>query len=178
MANFDYHIFRIKNVSQKIHRELSFYEESEFVDMYPVDEYIEYLKSRMGLDKQNEATMMMQYDGMGNKREIKKMNMDEYYKDMDILVFTKPWNKLKPIHKTMKIKEYINSLEYNNKVTSKVINKNKNYLIKEICDGLSNKKFIKNKSEIIYDQETRNILSISCMNYNKKSNLYEIDWDE
>lgn len=177
MTNFDYHTFRIKNVSDKINKEISFYENSGYSEIYPINEYIQYLKSRLGIDK-NEVTIIMQYDTKGNKRELKKMDINEYYKDMDILVFAKPWNKLKPIHKTMKIKEYINSLEYHKSAKSNQVAKNKEFLIKEICDGLTNKKFGKNKSEIVYDPKTMTILDISCLSYNKKTKLYEIDWDE
>lgn len=177
MSNFDYYNFRIKNVIDKINKEIKFYENCEYAKIYPLNEYIEYLKSRLGMDKKNEVNAMTQYDNMGNKREIKKMNLDEYTKDMDILVFSRPWNKLKIFHKMMKIKEYVNSLEYQKKVDEKKIIKNREYILKEISNGLNNKKFGKNKAEVIYDPESRMILSISCLSYNKKTKLYEVDWD-
>ena len=103
--------------------------------------------------------------------------MDEYAKDMDIFVFKKPWNKLREFHKIMKIKQFVDALEFGHKAKEKDITKNKAYIIEEICAGLKNKKFCKNKSEVVYDQEEMKIMSISSVDYNKKTGLYEIDWD-
>ncbi|XWV24909.1 hypothetical protein QJ856_gp0872 [Tupanvirus deep ocean] len=176
MSNFDYYSFRVKTVTDKINEEIAFYESCEYNNVHPIKDYLTYLKSRIGIDK-IETTTMMHYDNLGNKREIKKMNMDEYAKDMDIFVFKRPWNKLREFHKIMKIKEFIDSLEYGKKAKQKDIKKNKEYLKEEICGGLRNKRFGKNKSEVVYDQENMVILSISSLDYNKKTGLYEIDWD-
>lgn len=178
MSNFDYYTFQINIVIEKINEEIDFYTKSEYANHYPINEYIAYLKQRIGIDKL-ETTAMMQYDNAGNRREIKKMNLDEYSKDLDILVYKKPWNKLKEFHKIVKIKEFINRLEYNNKkeVNKKQIEKNKKYIKDEICSGLKNKKFGKNKSTIEYDPEPMTITSVSSVWYNKKTGLYEIDWD-
>lgn len=176
MNNFDYYNFRIKFVTEKINGEITFYEKCEYGKIYPVKDYLSYLKGRLGKDKYEMSTMT-HYDGAGNKCEIKKMILDEYTKDMDIFVYKRPWNKLREFHKNMKIKEFINDLKYDKKTKPKDVSKNREYLIKEICFGLKNKKFGKNKSEIIYDQEKMKIISISCLEFNKKIGLYEIDWD-
>ena len=117
------------------------------------------------------------YDKAGNSCEIKKMNRDEYLKDIDILTYTKPWNKLKDVHKMSKIKEFINKLEYGKKVKTNEIIQNKEHLIKTIYEGLKNKQFGKNKNQIEYDQENMSITSISCIDYNQKKGTYDIDWD-
>jgi hypothetical protein len=176
MSNFDYYSFRIRAVTDKINEEIAFYENCDYFNVYPIKDYLVYLKSRIGTDKA-EMTTMTHYDNSGNKREIKKLNMDEYTKDLDVFVFKKPWNKLREFHKIMKIKEYVDNLAYNIKTKQKNILKNKEYLKEEICMGIKNKKFGKNKSEIIYDQEKMTIMSISSLDYNKKTGLYVIDWD-
>ena len=177
MSNFSYYDLRAKTVTDKINEEIAFYQNCEYQSIYPIKDYIIYLKSRIGTDK-IEATTMTHYDSSGNKHEIKKMNLDEYVKDMDIFVFKRPWTKLREFHKIMKIKEFVDGLDYNKKPTQKNIQLNKKYLKEEICAGLKTKKFGKNKSEVIYDQEKMNILSISSLTFNKKTGLYEIDWDE
>jgi len=177
MSNFDYYNFRIKNNSDKINEEIIFYENCEYHNVYPVKEYLIYLKNRIGMDKIDNIPMM-HYDGFGNKCEIKKMNLDEYTKDMDIFVFKKPWNKLREFHKFMKIKEFVDGLKYNKKVNQKEISKNRAYLKKEICLGLKNKKFGKHKYEIVYNQNTMIIESTDCLCCNKKTGLYEIDWED
>lgn len=176
MSNFDYYNFQIKTVTDKINKEISFYESHEYAKVHPIREYLMYLKSRLGIDK-IELTSVMHYDGSGNKCEIRKMNLDEYTKDMDIMVFKKPWAKLREFHKIMKIKEFIDGLTFGKKTATKDIVKNKAYLKEEICSGLKNKKFGKNKCEVFYDQEKMAITSISCLDINKKIGLYEIDWD-
>lgn len=176
MNNFDYYDFRIKNVIGKINEEIAFYEKCTYANVYPVNEYIQYLRKRIGKNEpiNNAITNYNKYSG---KNEIKKMNMDEYVKDIDLVTYSRPWNKLKEIHRAVKIKEFIDNLDYSPKLKPTKINKNKEYLKEQLCLGLKEKKFAKNKSEIIYDQEYTIILSISCLEYNKKTRLYEIDWD-
>ena len=176
MSNFDYYSFRIKSVTDKINEEIAFYENCDYRNVCPVKEYLVYLKGRIGTDK-IETTTMTHYDNLGNKQEIKKMNLDEYLKDVNVLTFKKPWGKLREFHKIMKIKEYVDGLEYGKKAKQKDIIKNKKYLKEEIFAGLKNKRFCKNKSEVMYDHDNMVILSISSVDYNKKTGLYEIDWD-
>ena len=177
MSNFDYYHFQENTAIEKINEEHNFYENSRYKDVYPIQDYLTYLKSRIGIDR-IEFNIMTHYDGFGNKCEIKKMNRDEYFeKDMNIFMFKKPWNKLREFHKIMKIKEFVEGLMFGKKAKTKEIAKNKAYLKQEICGGLKTKRFGKNKSEVIYDQANMIITSISCLDFNKKTGLYEIDWD-
>jgi hypothetical protein len=176
MSIFDYYSFRKKTVTDKINEEIAFYENSNYHNVHPIKEYLIYLKNRIGTNRV-EPTTMMHYDNSGNKQEIKIMNLDEYTKEINIMEFKKPWNKLREFQKIMKIKEYIDDLEYGKKANQKDIIKNKKFIKEEICFGLKNKKFGKNKSEILYDQKNMTIMSISSLNYNKKTGLYELDWD-
>lgn len=97
---------------------------------------------------------------------------------MNITTFDRPWNKLKEIHKIMKINEFVDNLEYKpKKISAEKITKNKQYLKDEIIDGLKTKKFLKNKSVIEYDQHKMSIISIDSIIYNKKTHKYEVDWE-
>lgn len=176
-ASFDYYNFRRKKVTDKINEEIEYYENTTYAKVQPLSEYLVYLRNRIGMDRVEQTCVAHYYDHSGNKMEIQKMNMDEYAKDMDIMMFRKPWNKLKEFHKIMKIKEYINNLEYGTKAKTKNIIANKEHLKTELCNGLKAKKFGKNKAEIIYDQENMNILSIDCLVFQKKTGLYQIEWD-
>jgi hypothetical protein len=175
VSNFDYYNFRIQFVKKKIDEEIQFYENHEYHNFYEIKDYMQYLLQR--ITEKKPSNTVTQYDKLGNKREFQKLNPEEYHKDMDKYVFTRPWKKLKEFHKIMKIKEYVNKLEYHENITSAVVYKNREYLINEIVEGLKNKKFVKNKHEIIYDMDKMEILSISCLQFNKKKKLYEIEWD-
>lgn len=176
MNNFDYYKFQIDCGIEKINEEIEFYTNCSYANIYPINEYLIYLKYRIGIDR-IEPTSMNHYDKAGNKCEIKKMNMDEYGKDLNIMVYKKSWTKLREFHKIMKIKEYIDGLTFGKKCKQKDIDKNKKYLKQEICAGLKTKKFGKNKAVVDYDQDKMVITSITCLEYNKKTGLYEIDWD-
>lgn len=176
MANFDYDGYRLKSVTDKINQEIVFFDNPDYQKLLIVAPYLSYLKNRIGADKV-ERTTMIQYDNSGNKQEIKKMNLNDYQKDMDIYVFKKPWARLKEFHKTMKIKEYVETLDYHKKKCSQdKIDDNRKYLIDELCDGLKNKKFFKNKNVIIYDEEKMIITAISSVNVDKKTGLYQVSW--
>lgn len=176
MTAFDYYEFQRNIAIQGINEEIEFYGQSEFHDTYPINSYLLYLKNRIGIDKEYPITVT-HYDHSGNRHEIKKMNMDEYAKDMDVYVFKKPWNKLREFHKIMKIKEFIDKLSFGKKSKEKDITKNKKILKDEVCGGLKTKRFGKNKCEVIYDEKNMLIKSISCLHFNNKIGLYEIDWD-
>jgi hypothetical protein len=177
MTNFDYYAFQHNFVIDSINDEINFYQEHEYSGANPINEYLTYLKGRIGADIPETATVT-RYSKVGEKYEIKKMNMNEYAKDLDILVFKRPWKKMKEFHKIMKIKEYVDELKFGEKASTKAINKNKEYLKNEIIDGLKNKKFLKGKSTVEYKEKRMKIKSISSVYYNKKTGLYEIDWDE
>lgn len=173
--NFDYYNFRINIVTEVITKEIKFYEEHPYAGVMPLTKYIFYLNSRITGNKCTPAPMIHS-DRSGNIHIVKNMNIAEYIKDLDKVTFDNPWNKLKEFHKIMKIKIFIDELEYDPKLSEELVKANREYLKVEICAGLKTKRFIKNKCEIIYDRPNTRIVSISCLLQNKKSKLYEIDW--
>lgn len=173
---FDYYEFRINYVSEKINDEINFYTDCKYNDLDYIITYIKYLSDRFG-SKKIEDTRNFYYGKTGNKCEIKKMDRAEYFKNINISVYSKEWKKLKDCHKILKIKEFVNGLKYKNN-NSKQSKENRVQLYKKLCKGLQLKRFNKNKNTIDYDDITMSINSISCINYNKKKDIYEIVWDE
>lgn len=171
---FNYYTFRESFITNKVSKELEFYERHDFKYIYPLDEYIIYLKKRVGIDVYKSKPMCSLYNrtGLG----LSTMMIDEHNIDMDTISYQRPWNKLREIHKITKIKEYIDKLIYNKKFDSICIEKNNNKIINELCEGLKMKNFVKGKSSIEYDQDKMIILSISCVTKNKKG-IYIVDWD-
>lgn len=172
--NFDYYEFQKKMVISKINEEIQFYEKAYYRKVNPIFTYEKYLKSRIGSDKE-EYQNYRRMDGPG-RFELKKMNMDEYGKDLDALMFKRPWNKLKEFHKVMKIKEFVDELKFGSKINQTLIDQNKKFIKDEIYIGLKNKKFNKNKSEIEYDVDNMKIISISSLEFNKNTGTYIFDW--
>jgi len=79
-------------------------------------------------------------------------------------IYNKPWNKLAPIHKILKIKEYINkSLSIHNEESKKK-------LINELTDAIKNKK-INKKEHVNYDESKAMIVSIPLLKH-KDGNYY------
>ena len=176
MALFDYYTFQTNLAIERINEEINFFEQCDYNRVPLITDHIAYLKTRLGGNKYNSLTVTS-FDKEGNKREIKKMNLDEYTKDMNTISFNRPWNKLREIHKIMKITEFADALKYKNNLSATKIEKNKLYVRDGIIEGLKMKKFLKNKSVIDYDCTKMMIISISSLVYNKKRHLYEINWD-
>lgn len=172
--NFDYYGFQINKVTQHINSEINFFKNYQYADCLLIKDYYDYLLTRINGKQANPKTAKFVQYNTG----CEKMVLDEYCKDLDIMTFKRPWARLKEFHKIMKIKEYVNNLSYKKNTKQKIIEKNRKYLVDEICDGLKNKKFGKNKSDIIYNPDKMCIESISCISLNKKKDKYEIDWDE
>lgn len=173
--NFDYYNFRIKSITDNIQQEIDWYTLHKCEKIPQLNVYMEYLKKRIGKNTPIINMTYTKYDTKGNKCELKNIDIEQYSKDMDIFVFKKPWNKMQKFHKVMKIKEFVASLEYQ-QIDNDVINTNRTYLINELISGIDNKKFNKNGSVVDWCMTNLKINSISCLDYNKKKNIYEIDW--
>jgi hypothetical protein len=178
MALFDYYTYQTNLAIDKINEEIIFYENCECNNIPMVTDYIEYLKNRIGINKYMKAPIMST-DRLGNKCEIQKMNLDEYSKGLNTITFKRPWNKLKELHKIIKINEFADSLKYKKgTISDEDKQKNIQYIKDEVIDGLKTKKFLKGGSVIEYDDQKMVIISISCVFYNKKKHKYCVDWDE
>lgn len=141
MFEFDYYNLKIELAKPQVIKEIEFLETWK---EYPeFEEYIEYLKGRIGL-----ATVTSKYKS--TITSYKDMNMSEHNKNIDELMFKKPWRNLNIFYRKMKLQEYLNSIDAID-------------LLDEILDGIANKKFVGNKDKIVYDPESMSITSISCV---------------
>jgi hypothetical protein len=76
----------------------------------------------------------------------------------DVNLYKKPWSKLNIIHKTIKIKEFVNNLQIN---SEKNRDKIKNELI-----NLLKKKILTKKEKVNYDEDRGIIVSLTELEYN------------
>jgi hypothetical protein len=116
------------------------------------------------------------YDRFGGQIEMKKMNATEYSKDLESIVYKREWAKLKDFHKKTKIKEFIDSLVYPETINKQDATKNRKFLFKTICKGLSDKKFKKRMNIVTYNKAEMKIEDMECIVYNKKALKYQIEW--
>lgn len=78
--------------------------------------------------------------------------------------YNKPWIKLNIIHKIIKIKEYVNTLNYNSQ-------DEKNELLDKLIE-LTKNKILTKKDKINYDETNGKIISIINLEYKDKKYIY------
>ena len=79
-------------------------------------------------------------------------------------LYTKPWNKLNPIHKILKIKEFVNNLKNTN-------DSNKAEL-KDELSALVKTKVLTKKEKVNYDEKNGKIISLVCLQYKEGKYIY------
>lgn len=176
MDNYSYYDFRIRKITETVNEELAFYESCNYVSLPFIAQYITYLKSRIGINQEPVVKKYFYHNYISNIQPVKKLDMNEHGKDMDILVFKKPWNKLHNIHKYLKIKEYVDNLIFLPTTNKEDIESNRKYIQESILTGLREKKFKKGKDEITYNEQEMKISDINVISFNDKTGLYEIEW--
>lgn len=176
MALFNYYDFQIGLAVSKVNEEIEFFTKSEYANEYIIRERVTYLQNRLGMNKPL-PRVLSSFDRNGIRREIKKMNIDDYTKDISNMMYELPWKKLKEFHKIAKFDEYVDSLIYDKKVPDKKRKKNRDMLKAELKNGMADKRYAKGKTVIDYNQKKMLIDSISSVYLDPDSNLYEIDWD-
>jgi hypothetical protein len=178
MAQFEYYGFHKAMIKEKVTREYDFFNTLEKDNFVICRDYYVYVKSRLGLDKVPSKYGKFAYV---KDPDIEQMG-DSYGEEIQAMAYSIPWKKLQLFHKITKIGEYVDSLEYPKNVGKRVIKQadidsNREYLKKELCDGLKTKKYGKNKAEITYDNVAMSITAVTSIIFDKKTGLYEIDWD-
>lgn len=144
MTTFDYYSHKIALATKQVNDELEFLE--QYMQYPDIPDYVEYLKGRIG-----KGSTASKYKPVNTN--YKDMDLSEYNKDIDTLMFKKPWRNLNAFYKKMKLTQFIESLETNNK----------EQLLADILEGIKNKRFVANKNQIVYDQELMAVTAISCL---------------
>ncbi|ULY68599.1 hypothetical protein [Chlorella virus XW01] len=86
--------------------------------------------------------------------------LTETEKTEDDYLYKKPWNRLNMVHKIIKIKEFVNSMN--------ISLENKNSLIQKMSLMIKNKKLQK-VSDVEYNQELMKIISINCLSQDNQN---------
>lgn len=169
---FDYFELRRQEITNGIALEIDFYKKCKHYDISIVSEYVDYLEQRTGQKKKVNLR-----ENTETEQEYQKIDMNNHYKSMEVVIYRKPWSKLRDQHKNAKINEYVESLFYDkNIVHEDIITVNKNKLKKTLCsEGVDKKLFIKDSSIIKYNQDAMKIESINCVVLLPKG-TYDVKW--
>jgi hypothetical protein len=108
---------------------------------------MEHLNSLSKVVSENESSVTI------NDKSENKFFLSE---KVDYL-YLKPWSKLNTIHKIIKIKEFINTLD--------IKNETENNILKDKLIDLVKDKALSKKNKIVYDETKGNIISISYLIY-------------
>ena len=178
--NYDYYKLRIQRVSKSVSREVEFFSNTPYADVGIIGEYLAIQKSRLTNDRADKKNN--KYESSYVRPNIVELDPKTYVNELELHAFNKEWTKLRPFHRTMKIKEYVKELEYNKskrspKVSQRKIDSNRKHIQHAILQGLKEKKFGKNKCQLNYNPEKMKIESIECVFFDKNTGLYEVDWD-
>ena len=147
-------------------KEIEFYVGFDYAKVYPYNEHIQYLQKRIGIDRKLTGSAKVS-DNKGNDLVLRKMDFVELGKEMNIRVYQKEWNKLKAIHKQLKIRDFCDKLKYKD-INKESVEKNRKKISKKLVDGLTTKRFVKGKSVVTYDKDQMKIKKISCLSKDKK----------
>lgn len=96
---------------------------------------------------------------------IEAENHKQIFSDEDL--YKKPWVKLNPIHKILKIKEFVNNLKINSE-------KERIILRDELID-LVKLKILTKKEKVNYDEVNGKVISLSDLQYKNEKYFYPRD---
>jgi hypothetical protein len=181
MDDFDIYEFHQNFTQQYLQKEISFFEKSNFPNPLLWD-HLEKLNNRrvknVTLSESGDVNTALFLDTSTKRFQLKKMDVTDYNNYMDDYVYKKPWSRLREFHRIVKLREYIDSLEYDEKLLSTnmdKIKKNKEMLITQLIELLKNKELSKKKNQVLYDVDKTKIIEIGCVVLNPKTKLYDIN---
>lgn len=108
------------------------------------------------IDKLNNKNNNKNNEEYKNNTETDSANIVSITSDVNL--YKKSWSKLNIIHKTIKIKEFVNNLKIN-------CEKNRDKIKNELISLLKNKVLTK-KDKVVYDEERGIIVSLTELEYN------------
>ena len=175
--------FKEEYVERIVNREIDFYESTKYANLHDIKKHAEYLKMRIGRDSSNKNTeFKSRTDRYGNVQQIPVLNMEAHTREINEHIYNMPWTKLKHINKCVKIREFVDNLEYlpisraKSAAAKAQIADNRKQIADQLCKGLTDKRFHKGKSQITYDSAQHQITDISCLDYDDKADIYQINW--
>lgn len=117
-------------------------------------------------ERENQLKIILSQIDENNKEKIvvkQKNELDLYLDKINQNAYKKQWNSLTKFHKSVKLKEFSESLTDNKKLRDEIYSK--------LINALNDKKIHTSKS-ISYDLKTEKIIEIKGFTYDSKKNTY------
>jgi hypothetical protein len=160
----DYYDYQKKTISDGIRKEIDRLQKSEYFKMSEMHQaYVQYITSRINHDPSTNIKM----------KNITKLEDLKHTDNFETTMYNKPWHRLKETHKKIKFREFVAKLKYKNEGKEK----NKEKVLKDLLQGLDEKKFGQNKVRVEYDAEKMKIIDVQCLGHDKKKDIYVVSWD-
>jgi len=178
MEEFDIYDFHQNFTQQYLQKEISFFEKSTFPNQLLWD-HLEKLNNRRiknvtANDSADTNNMALFLDTSTKRFQLKKIDVNDYNNYMDEYVYKKAWSRLREFHRIVKLREFVDALEYDSTVPADKVAKNRTTVIETLIQCLKNKDLSKKKNQVIYDIDQTKITEIGCVALNTKSKLYEV----
>lgn len=157
----EYQERRKHDIHDRVQLELQFCRGHIYANTSCLQEMIAYLETRIGA----------QYN---RQREVLRYDQAEYSQFADELVYKKPWAKLKDIHKTIKMREYVKILAYEDQ-SHRQIRQNREQVLADLEQGLRDKRMNKNGCAVDYNEELMCIEDIPAV-VKRSNGLYKVRW--
>jgi len=183
--NFDCNAFYNEWIQGSINYELNFLKKSIKKRLWNND----YFKGRINelqveLNHRNakpilkDNKIVYQLDTSGKKPKIMEVQTNEFENYETELVYQKPWQRLKDFHRLVKIKEFVDELEYPDDADESKVASNKKRILAKLDDAMKDKKFnnARKNSQIVYDPKQMKITAITCLEFDKKKKKYRIEF--
>jgi len=165
MIPIDYYDYQKKNISDRIKKEMDLLKKSPHMAYSALHKaYYSYLKLRINYETSGNVKMK----NITKLEELKPSIQGDIQKTL----YDKPWHRLKETHKLIKFREFVEKLEY-----KKPNLKNKAKVLKELLYGLKEKRYGQSKVQVEYDQDKMEIVSVQCLSYSKKRNMWIVTWE-
>lgn len=150
-------IIKNNNFNRKIKNELEYFKGTNNLSIFlnaqenDLNDRIKTLENLLNIPVKEQMNVQQQRDKMNSE-------MSKY-------VYKKQWNKLQPIHKINKLKEYVQEYVKNSTMQEEIIEK----ITKHINNGMVN-----TKKYVIYDPNAEKILSLPCLIIDEDTNTYQL----
>ena len=172
-AQTDYYLARVGRISARIDNELASLSAHGYLSVPGVREYASYLAGRIGRGEYD-PTAVRKWDAWGGQREVRTLDPQAYAQQAYRQALQKDFNKLAPFHKVQMFRAYVASLPYSRRALG--VEANREEILAQLVQGIDDKMYNKNKTEVSYDGEAGRILNVPSVYIPEDERLYIVDW--